>query len=54
MKELKENKKETVYIPDEWVPDYSKTKEENRKSWDKHCKASAKAWAKLERNEFKG
>lgn len=54
MKELKRNEKEVVYIPDEWMYDYSKTEEENKKSWDEHCKASAEAWDKLKRNGFKG
>lgn len=53
MKKSKVDKKETVYIPDEWIPDYSKTLEENLKSLREHNEASRKAWAKLERNESK-
>lgn len=53
MKESKENDQEVVYIPDEWIPDYSKTLEENLKSLREHNEASRKAWAKLERNESK-
>lgn len=54
MKELKRNEKEVVYIPDEWTPDYSVTKEDNKKSLDEHFDASNEAWAKLKRNGFKG
>lgn len=56
MKELKENEKEddVVYIPDEWIPDYSKTEEENLESLHAHFKESEEAWAKLKRNGFKG
>lgn len=54
MKELKGNEKELVHIPDEWIPDYSKTEEENLESLHAHFKESEEAWAKLKRNGFKG
>lgn len=53
MKESKENDQEVVYIPDEWIYDYTKTEEENKKSWEQYCKDAEEAWAKLGINRSK-
>ena len=49
MKELKDNK--DIAIPDEWIYDYNKPDEDNKKSWESHRKAAADAWRKLDANE---
>lgn len=54
MKELKDNKEETVYIPDEFFIDFTLSKEERDKIWEEHCRNSAEAWAQLEQNASRG
>ena len=54
MKELKDNKEETVYIPDEFFIDFTLSKEERDKIWEEHCRSSEEAWAQLEQNASRG
>lgn len=40
-------------MPDEYIPDYSLSQEEEQKRYNEHLKKSKKAWAKLEKLDEK-
>lgn len=41
-------KHKTILIPDECIPDYSLSEEEQKKQWDEYCEEGKKAFEKLQ------
>jgi len=37
-----------IYIPDEYIPDFSLSKEEEKKRWEEWSKKSDEAWEKID------
>ncbi len=41
------NKNDKILIPDEFILDFSLSKEDQEKQWKEHCEKSKKSWEKI-------